>query len=111
MSTSALHLGGRVGGADERDSRIRVLRANAEIKEMELAEKRGDVVLLSDIERMYSGIIMNARAQFLAIPARLAPQLVGEESLTVIQTKLDRAIKSALNSMITNGSNTPDRAR
>ena len=85
--------GGFVG---EREERVRLLRADADLREMELAKERGLLVALPDVERTLSDLVQTTKARILAIPPRLAPELVGETQRTMIQAKLERACVEAL---------------
>jgi phage terminase Nu1 subunit (DNA packaging protein) len=85
--------GGFVG---EREERVRLLRADADLKEIELATKRGLMMALPDIESMVTDLVLTTKARIMAIPPRLAPELVGETSRVMIQAKLEKACKEAL---------------
>jgi phage terminase Nu1 subunit (DNA packaging protein) len=85
--------GGFVG---EREERVRLLRADADLREMELARERGLVVALPDIEARLTDLVLTTKARIMAIPPRLAPDLVGETSRIMIQAKLEKACKEAL---------------
>ena len=92
--------GGFVG---EREERIRLLRADADLREMELAKERGLMVALPDIESMLTDLVLTTKARILAIPPRLAPELVGETSRVMIQAKLERACKESLSYLANRG--------
>jgi phage terminase Nu1 subunit (DNA packaging protein) len=85
--------GGFVG---EREERVRLLRADADLKEMELAKERGLLVALPDIEKMITDLVLTTKARIMAIAPRLAPELVGETSRVMIQAKLEKACKESL---------------
>ena len=85
--------GGFVG---EREERVRLLRADADLREMELARERGLVVALPDIESRLTDLVLTTKARIMAIPPRLAPELVGETSRVMIQAKLEKACKESL---------------
>lgn len=85
--------GGFVG---EREERIRLLRADADLREIELAKERSQLVAISDVERVMTDLVLTTKARILAIPPRLAPELVGEMSRVMIQAKLERACKESL---------------
>jgi hypothetical protein len=85
--------GGFVG---EREERVRLLRADADLKEIELATKRGLMMALPDVESMMTDLVLTTKARIMAIPPRLAPELVGETSRVMIQAKLEKACKEAL---------------
>jgi phage terminase Nu1 subunit (DNA packaging protein) len=104
--------GGFVG---EREERVRLLRADADLREMELARERGLVVALPDIEAKLTDLVLTTKARIMAIPPRLAPELVGETSRVMIQAKLEKACKESLAYLakaVNDGgnSNTPKRA-
>src|SRR5580658_7327353 len=69
--------GGFVG---EREERVRLLRADADLREIELAKERGLLVALPDIEAALTDLVLTTKARIMAIPPRLAPELVGETS-------------------------------
>ena len=85
--------GGFVG---EREERVRLLRADADLKEIELATKRGLLVALPDIEATLTDLVLTTKARIMAIPPRLAPELVGETSRVMIHAKLEKACRESL---------------
>jgi phage terminase Nu1 subunit (DNA packaging protein) len=85
--------GGYVG---EREERVRLLRADADLREMELAKERSLVISIADYERTLADLILTTKARIMAIPPRLAPELVGETSRVMIQAKLEKACKESL---------------
>jgi phage terminase Nu1 subunit (DNA packaging protein) len=80
---------------NERKERIRLLRADAELRELELARERGEFMALTDVGKIVTDLIVMTKARILAVASRVAPQLVGEPR-TVIEAKIDRALKDAL---------------
>jgi phage terminase Nu1 subunit (DNA packaging protein) len=84
------------GFAGEREERIRLLRADADLREMELARERSQLVAISDVERVMTDLVLTTKARILAMPARLAPELVGETSRVMIQAKIEKACKESL---------------
>lgn len=52
--------------------RIRDTRASANLKEMDEAERRGELVAMSDVERLYTDCLLPIRQRFLALPAECA---------------------------------------
>jgi len=94
--------GGCVG---QREERVRLLRADADLREMELAKERGLMVAISDVEREMTDLVLTTKARIMAIPPRLAPELVGETSRVMIQAKLERACKESLAYLANAGKN------
>jgi phage terminase Nu1 subunit (DNA packaging protein) len=80
----------------EREERVRLLRADADLREMELARERSQVIALTDYERTLADLVLTTKARIMAIPPRLAPDLVGETSRVMIQAKLEKACKESL---------------
>lgn len=89
------------------DQRVRGLRADAELKEMELALKRGQTANLTDVRSALANLVLMTKARLLAVPPRLAGEVMGEGSLVMIQAKIEKAIKDALNQLADDGSNYP----
>jgi phage terminase Nu1 subunit (DNA packaging protein) len=85
--------GGYVG---EREERVRLLRADADLREIELAKERGQLVAITDVEMALTDLVLTTKARILAIPPRLAPELIGETSRIMIQAKLQKACNEAL---------------
>jgi phage terminase Nu1 subunit (DNA packaging protein) len=85
--------GGFVG---EREERVRLLRADADLREIELAKQRGQLVAIPDVEQTLTDLVLTTKARIMAIPPRLAPEIVGETSRVMIQAKLERACKESL---------------
>jgi phage terminase Nu1 subunit (DNA packaging protein) len=100
--------GGFVG---EREERIRLLRADADLREIELAKERSQLVAIPDVEAMLTDLVLTTKARILAIPPRLAPELVGETSRVMIQAKLERACKESLSYLAKALSAPPGEAR
>jgi phage terminase Nu1 subunit (DNA packaging protein) len=103
--------GGFVG---EREERIRLLRADADLRELALAKDRALYVALPDVEATLTELAVTTTARVMAIPPQLAPMLVGERSRLMIQAKIEKACKEALAFLAKVGrdgnQNTPKRA-
>jgi hypothetical protein len=94
----------------EREERARLLRADADLREMELASQRGQLMAIQDVEMEMTKLVLTTKARIMAIPPRIAPELVGETSRIMIQAKLDKACKEALAYLARsrNGGGSPD---
>jgi phage terminase Nu1 subunit (DNA packaging protein) len=93
LSPNVDALGGELDS--ERKERIGLLRAERELKELELARERGEFIALNDVEKLYTDLVVMTKTRILAVPSRVAPELVGEPR-TVIEARLERALKDAL---------------
>lgn len=85
--------GGFVG---ERTERVRLLRADADLREMELARERSQLISLPDYERTLADLVRTTTARVMAIAPRVAPQVVGETSRVMVQAKIEKACKETL---------------
>lgn len=81
-----------------RQEKVRRSRADAELSEIKLGEKKGQVIPIEVFELQMGTMIATARTSILTLPARLAPQLEGENR-TAIKSKLQNAIHGALTSL------------
>jgi len=85
--------GGFVG---EREERVRLLRADADLREMELAKERGQLVAIADVEKEITDLVLTTKARVMAVAPRLAPDLLGETSRVMVHAKIEKALKEAL---------------
>ncbi|MDR1650102.1 MAG: hypothetical protein LBR71_07555 [Synergistaceae bacterium] len=76
-------------------ARTRLTTAQAELAELELAEQRGEFLRATAVMRVWADDVINAKTQLLAIPTKIAPELVGK-NVQEIYTKLKNAITEAL---------------
>ena len=76
-------------------AQTRLVTAQAELKEAELAENRGELHRASAIAKVWTDQVLNAKTHLLAIPTKVGLMLVGQE-LQVIVKKLKDAIYEAL---------------
>jgi phage terminase Nu1 subunit (DNA packaging protein) len=75
---------------------LRLISARADEQELELAQKRAELVSIADVEKEMTDLVATTKARILTVPARLAPDLLGEESRVMVQAKLEKALKEAL---------------
>ena len=85
--------GGFVG---EREERVRLLRADADLREMELAKERGLLVAIEDVEKEMTDLVLTTKARIMAVAPRLAPDILGETSRVMAHAKIEKALKEAL---------------
>jgi phage terminase Nu1 subunit (DNA packaging protein) len=85
--------GGFVG---EREERIRLLRADADLREMELAGERGQLVAIQDVEKEMTDLILTTKARVLAVASRVAPELLGLTSRVMAHAIVEKGLKEAL---------------
>src|ERR1700676_3583363 len=85
-----------VGGGEMlglNDQRVRGLKAQAELKEMEVALRRGETATLTEVRAVISDMVLMTKARLLAIPPRLAVEIMGIDSRIMVQAKIEQSIK------------------
>jgi len=82
--------------ASEHKEKIRKMRLEADLKEIDLAQRRGQLIAIGDVDKEMSELVLTTKARLMSVPARLAPELVGENSRVMIQAKLDKSLREAL---------------
>jgi len=76
--------------------RVRLLRSQADLSEMELSKQRSQLVAIQDIEKAIDDLVFTTNSRILAVTSRLAPNLLGETSRVMVHAKIERAIKEVL---------------
>ena len=79
-----------------REERLALLRLDRELREIELAEKRGQLVAIADVEKAMSDLVLTAKARIMGLAPRLAADLVAETSRVMIQAKVEKEVRAAL---------------
>lgn len=82
--------------ASERKERVRKMRADADLKEIDLAQRRGQLVAIEDVEKEMTDLVLTTKARVLSVAPRLAPELLGETSRVMAQAKIEKALKESL---------------
>jgi hypothetical protein len=77
-------------------TRHKMLSIEAELKQIELAEKREQLISIDKATKDIEAIVTEIRTRILALPPRLAAEVLGETDLAVSQVKIDRSLKNAL---------------
>lgn len=78
--------------------RQRLTKYQADMAKLEYQKALGELVPISLFQDAMAKVVMAARQQMLALPARVAPQLEGENRM-VIKTKLQEEVRLALGSL------------
>jgi len=85
--------GGFVG---EREERVRLLRSQADLSEIELSKQRSQLVAIQDVDRAWNDLVVTTRARVMAIAPRLAHELLGQTSRVMVHAKIEKAVKDVL---------------
>jgi phage terminase Nu1 subunit (DNA packaging protein) len=87
---------GPIGLQAERE---RLTRAKADIAEMEMDEKRGDLIPREEIEATWVNALSLLRTRLLSIPNQLAPQVHQEKNQAAVRDLIKSAIRGALDDL------------
>jgi phage terminase Nu1 subunit (DNA packaging protein) len=75
---------------------MRLLSARADLQEIDLATKRRELVSIADVEKQMIDLVVTTKARILTVPARVAPEILGELSRVMVQAKIEKALKDSL---------------
>lgn len=78
---------------------LRKTKAEADLKELQLARERGEVASIADVERVLVGANKSIQTRVLALPSSLAPQLMGIDDRKRINTILERYCNDVLSNL------------
>lgn len=85
------------GIPDDMDElKLRKQKAETELAELELAQKKGEVALISEFERIWAMSMGQLRQNILGVPQRAVLQLLGETDEMAFKEKLRAEIVLAL---------------
>jgi phage terminase Nu1 subunit (DNA packaging protein) len=84
-----------------RSPKARSLTASAELKELELEQKRASLVTREDADKFFAEFQKMVRARISTVAAPLAIELQGETSQIMAQAKIQRALDDALTLLAT----------
>jgi hypothetical protein len=90
---------GSVAGVAAGEMRHRLLSIEAEMAAIELAEKREQLVSIEKVQKDLEAIVVEIRTRILALPPRLAAEILGETDLATAQVQIERTLKNALESL------------
>jgi hypothetical protein len=90
---------GSIAGAAAGEMRHKLLSIEAEMKSIELAEKREQLISIERVQKDIEAIVVEVRTRILALPPRLAAEVLGETDLAVSQVKIERSLKRALEAL------------
>jgi len=85
--------------ADERELKLRRLKAQTELDELELAKARGEVAPLEQFTRAMEMAFAEVRAGMRAVPTRASRRVIGETDETRIKAVMLEEIDQALESL------------
>lgn len=87
------------GRIDAGSDKERLIRAQADIAEMDAAEQRREVVRLTDVLRHLENLLATFKALLMALPTIIAPQVAPPGRAAEVQAVLRDYIDKALNEL------------
>lgn len=88
-----------LGTADYGAERARLVKARADLAEMEAAQRRGELVPAEEVQEAWRDIVARLRARILVIPDKIAPQLHETDTIAAAGEVVRRAIHEALSEL------------
>ena len=85
---------------DYHTEKARLVRAQADRAEAELAELNGNLVSAADVAEQWGHLLANMKSRLLAIPSKTAPKLLQKERIDTIQMILDEAMTEVLTEFV-----------
>lgn len=86
------------GDVDINEAKRRRELALATLAELDVQERQGALIPATDVQTVWSGMLVNARSKFLGMPSKLTPILFGADQQS-IQTTITREVHAALSEM------------
>ena len=96
-------MGGNASPTDYNTEKARLTKLQADFKEIELAELKGNLIPLDLVVETWQGHIGNARAKLLAMPAKAAAQTIGMDEYLESEQFLTELINEALDELNNDG--------
>jgi phage terminase Nu1 subunit (DNA packaging protein) len=72
---------------------------DADLAEMEAAEKRGDLIPAADVQREWTDVLARIRGKLLSLPTKLAARTASPDRLTAVEAEARRIVHEALTEM------------
>lgn len=91
-----LNLKGEAGNADYGTERARLVKAKADLAEMEASQMRGDLLSAPDVKVAWTEIVALMRARLLVLPDKIAPVVHETTSLNQAKDVIKKAIHEVL---------------
>lgn len=91
----------QAGAPDHAAERARLLRAKADLAEMEARGRQGALIPAEAMEAAWTAILARLRTRLLGLPDRLAPLCHEETTIAGTRDQIRRAVRDALEDLAT----------
>lgn len=78
------------------EARAREMAAKAELAELEVAAKRGELMTVAQYDDVVGSAFQRVRSQLLTLPTKMAPEMVGLVKATEAQAKVQGFVDDVL---------------
>ncbi|CAN5734737.1 hypothetical protein BH23PSE1_BH23PSE1_04320 [soil metagenome] len=87
------------GAPDFGVERARLIKARADLAEMEAGGRRGELLPAEAGEAAWTAVLARLRARLLVLPDRLAPLCFEETTIAGVRDRIRRAVRAALDEL------------
>jgi phage terminase Nu1 subunit (DNA packaging protein) len=87
------------GAPDFGAERARLIKAKADLAEMEAEGRRGELLPAEAVEAAWTAVLARLRARLLVLPDRLAPLCHEETTIAGVRDQIRRAVREALDEL------------
>lgn len=94
---------GDTSSLDIDEARRRKLAAEAALVELDLSQRRGEVIEIEEVAGLVGDDYANVRAKLLSLPSKLAPQMIGIEDPAECKALIERGVAEALEELTADG--------
>ena len=91
-----INLKGEAGNADYGTERARLVKAKADLAEMEASQMRGELLSAPDVKVAWTEIVALMRARLLVLPDKIAPVVHETTSLNQARDVIKKAVHEVL---------------
>jgi phage terminase Nu1 subunit (DNA packaging protein) len=87
------------GAPDFGAERARLIKAKADLAEMEASGRRGELLPAEAVEAAWTAVLARLRARLLVLPDRLAPLCHEETTIAGVRDQIRKAVREALDEL------------
>ena len=98
------------GRLDANQEKARHSKLQADKIEMDIAQRSGELIELSQVKSAAFDMIMRCRARLLRLPAAITPLVIGQTDQVAVQNTIDSGVRDALDELSVAWHETPDDA-
>lgn len=91
----------QAGAPDFGAERARLIKAKADLAEMEADGRRGELLPAEAVEAAWTSVLARLRARLLVLPDRLAPLCFEETTIAEVRDQIRQAVREALDELAT----------